>query len=158
MIEDIAMMGEKDRFGTNGGPKYYRNFEVLDLLQDPGVTGVAAVKMLANVKWRISFRGKTAHAAMEPWNAVNALDAVCLSYNAVSMLRQQIRPHERIHGVFDEAGDRPNVIPGKSSVVYYGTSPPQGCIHLPTCVHVHATNSNQSAATLSPGQNASGTA
>ncbi|KAL6869904.1 hypothetical protein ACO1O0_001239 [Amphichorda felina] len=96
---------------THPGPQY--------LLQDPGVTGVAAVKMLANVKWRISFRGKTAHAAMEPWNAVNALDAVCLSYNAVSMLRQQIRPHERIHGVFDEAGDRPNVIPGKSSVVYY---------------------------------------
>ena len=97
---------------THPGPQY--------LLKDDSVTGVAAVKMLANVKWRISFRGKTAHAAMEPWNAVNALDAVCLAYNAVSMLRQQIRPYERIHGVFDEAGDRPNVIPGKSSVVYYG--------------------------------------
>ncbi|KAJ3514358.1 hypothetical protein NM208_g15073 [Fusarium decemcellulare] len=75
--------------------------------------------MLANVKWRVGFQGKTAHASMEPWNGVNALDAVCLSYNAVSMLRQQIRPHERIHGIFDEAGDRPSVIPNKTSVSYY---------------------------------------
>ncbi|UNI22976.1 hypothetical protein JDV02_008818 [Purpureocillium takamizusanense] len=95
---------------THPGPQY---------LLGEGVEGVAAVKMLANVKWRVRFEGRTAHAAMEPWNGVNALDAVCLSYNAVSMLRQQIRPHERIHGVFGEAGDRPNVIPGRTSVDYY---------------------------------------
>ncbi|KAF5008251.1 hypothetical protein FDECE_5449 [Fusarium decemcellulare] len=95
---------------THPGPQY--------LLSD-NVTGVAAAKMLANVKWRVGFQGKTAHASMEPWNGVNALDAVCLSYNAVSMLRQQIRPHERIHGIFDEAGDRPSVIPNKTSVTYY---------------------------------------
>jgi metal-dependent amidase/aminoacylase/carboxypeptidase family protein len=97
---------------THPGPQY---------LLSGNVTGVAAAKMLANVKWRVSFQGKTAHASMEPWNGVNALDAVCLSYNAVSMLRQQIRPHERIHGVFNEAGDRPSVIPGTTSVSYYGT-------------------------------------
>ncbi|KAL6359091.1 hypothetical protein LRP88_09291 [Fusarium phalaenopsidis] len=95
---------------THPGPQY---------LLSGNVTGVAAAKMLANVKWRVSFQGKTAHASMEPWNGVNALDAVCLSYNAVSMLRQQIRPHERIHGVFNEAGDRPSVIPGTTSVSYY---------------------------------------
>jgi amidohydrolase len=96
---------------THPGPQY---------LLSGDITGVAAVKMLANVKWSVSFTGQTAHAAMEPWNGINALDAVCLSYNAISMLRQQIRPHERIHGVFKEAGDRPNVIPGRTSVDYYG--------------------------------------
>ncbi|OJJ56722.1 hypothetical protein ASPSYDRAFT_47999 [Aspergillus sydowii CBS 593.65] len=95
---------------THPGPQY--------LLKD-GVTGVAAVKMLANVKWRIVFTGRTAHAAMEPWNGANALDAVCLAYNAVSMLRQQIRPYQRIHGVFREAGDRPNIIPDRSVAEYY---------------------------------------
>ncbi|EGX88949.1 peptidase dimerization domain protein [Cordyceps militaris CM01] len=95
---------------THPGPQY---------LLSGDVTGVAAVKMLANVKWRIFFTGQTAHAAMEPWNGLNALDAVCLSYNAISMLRQQIRPHERIHGVIKEGGDRPNVIPGSTSVDYY---------------------------------------
>lgn len=88
----------------------------------PGsIQGVAAIKMLANVKWKISFTGRTAHAAMEPWNGLNALDAVCLSYNAVSMLRQQIKPFERIHGVIVQGGDRPNVVPDRCSVQYYGT-------------------------------------
>lgn len=95
------------------GPKY--------LLKDH-IQGVAAIKMLANVKWTVTFTGRTAHAAMEPWNALNALDAVCLSYNGVSMLRQQIRPHERIHGVIKQGGDRPNVVPDRCEVQYYGLS------------------------------------
>lgn len=85
----------------------------------PPTRGISYVPMLANVKKRVYFTGKEAHAAMAPWEGVNALDAVCLSYNAISMLRQQIRPFERIHGVFREAGDRPNIIPGKCCVEYY---------------------------------------
>ncbi|KAK0391549.1 hypothetical protein NLU13_1049 [Sarocladium strictum] len=81
--------------------------------------GVAAVKMLANIKWRIFFSGEAAHAAMEPWNGRNALDALCIGYVAVSALRQQIRPAERLHGVFTRAGDRPNVIPHVTSLDYY---------------------------------------
>ncbi|SPQ21360.1 f09478f6-4275-4ddc-9ff3-a28dc6fad3a9 [Thermothielavioides terrestris] len=83
------------------------------------VRGVSLVRMLANVKMRVRFTGREAHAAIAPWDGVNALDAVCLSYNAVSMLRQQIRPHERIHGVFRSAGDRPNVTPADCEVEYY---------------------------------------
>lgn len=93
----------------------------------PTLRGVAAVRMLANVKHRVHFTGRPAHAAMEPWNGVNALDAVCLSYNAISMLRQQIRPHERIHGVFRSAGDRPNVTPHDCSVEY--------CVRSDTLLH-----------------------
>ncbi|KAB5576074.1 hypothetical protein GE09DRAFT_1094606 [Coniochaeta sp. 2T2.1] len=81
--------------------------------------GVAFVCMLANVKMRAYFTGKEAHAAIAPWDGVNALDAVCLSYNAISMLRQQIKPFERIHGVFRSAGDRPNVTPAHTCVEYY---------------------------------------
>ena len=85
----------------------------------PSIRGIAYVRMLANVKMRVHFSGKEAHAAIAPWDGVNALDAVCLSYNAVSMLRQQIRPFERIHGVFRAAGDRPNVTPADCTVEYY---------------------------------------
>ncbi|KAL2015727.1 hypothetical protein VTK56DRAFT_4898 [Thermocarpiscus australiensis] len=85
----------------------------------PPVRGVARVRMLANVKVRVHFTGREAHAAIAPWDGVNALDAVCLSYNAISMLRQQIRPYERIHGVFRSAGDRPNVTPADCCVEYY---------------------------------------
>ncbi|KAK0652826.1 hypothetical protein B0T16DRAFT_322197 [Cercophora newfieldiana] len=85
----------------------------------PTVTAVSYVRMLANVKMRVHFTGREAHAAIAPWDGVNALDAVCLSYNAVSMLRQHIRPYERIHGVFRAAGERPNVTPADCTVEYY---------------------------------------
>ncbi|KAK4669580.1 uncharacterized protein QC763_204250 [Podospora pseudopauciseta] len=83
------------------------------------IRGVSFVRMLANVKFRVHFTGKESHAAIAPWDGVNALDAVCLSYNAISMLRQQIRPYDRIHGIFRSAGDRPNVTPGNCCVEYY---------------------------------------
>ncbi|EAA29588.1 hypothetical protein GE21DRAFT_6984 [Neurospora crassa] len=85
----------------------------------PGINAVSYVRMLANVKYRVYFTGREAHASIAPWHGVNALDAVCLSYNAVSMLRQQIRPEERIHGIFREAGTRPNVTPADCCVEYY---------------------------------------
>ena len=85
----------------------------------PGIRGVSYVRMLANVKMQVYFTGRESHAAIAPWDGVNALDAVCLSYNAISMLRQQMRPTERIHGVFREAGTRPNVTPANCCVEYY---------------------------------------
>ncbi|KAJ1705674.1 amidohydrolase [Aspergillus flavus] len=84
-----------------------------------GVTGVSYVTSNAIVKFRARFTGKPAHAAGAPWQGVNALDAVCLSYNGVSMLRQQIQPHERIHGVIVEGGTKPNVITASGTVDYF---------------------------------------
>jgi amidohydrolase len=88
-------------------------------LLPPGLRGIASIRMLANVKMRTYFKGREAHAAVAPWDGVNALDAVCLSYNAISMLRQQIRPHERIHGVIRAGGTRPNVTPADCALEYY---------------------------------------
>lgn len=90
-----------------------------DTLLKDGATGVANFSSLANVKYRVHFTGKPAHAAMAPWQGINALDAVCLTYNGVSMLRQQIKPYERIHGVIVEGGTRPNVITAKTTMEYY---------------------------------------
>ncbi|EIT73591.1 metal-dependent amidase/aminoacylase/carboxypeptidase [Aspergillus oryzae 100-8] len=84
-----------------------------------GVTGVSYVTSNAIVKFRARFTGKPAHAAGAPWQGINALDAVCLSYNGVSMLRQQIQPHERIHGVIVEGGTKPNVITASGTVDYF---------------------------------------
>ncbi|KAH8755144.1 hypothetical protein F5882DRAFT_432236 [Hyaloscypha sp. PMI_1271] len=72
-------------------------------LLTPPIRGVAFVSMLANVKMRVYFTSREAHAAMAPWTGVNALDV----------------PHERIHGVFREAGERPNVTPAHCCVEYY---------------------------------------
>jgi hypothetical protein len=43
----------------------------------------------------------SAHAALSPWEGENALDAAVLSYNNISLLRQQLKPSHRVHGTFE---------------------------------------------------------
>lgn len=81
------------------------------ILSDPGAyDGLAGFKLIASHKFRTEFRGKPAHAAGEPWNGVNALDAAVAAYNGVGLLRQQIEPDERVHAVIEVGGTVPNVI------------------------------------------------
>ncbi|UKZ75129.1 hypothetical protein TrVFT333_002801 [Trichoderma virens FT-333] len=88
-----------------------------------GISGVAGFDLIASHKFRVEFRGVTAHAAGEPWNGVNALDAAVAAYSNVSLLRQQIRPDERIHGVIEVGGTVPNVITDYTRMNWYVRSP-----------------------------------
>ena len=63
--------------------------------------------------------GKTAHAAAAPWEGINALDAAVACYNNVSMLRQQMKPSNRIHCTIVDGGEKPNIIPERSELSYY---------------------------------------
>lgn len=60
---------------------------------------------------RVEFFGRASHAAATPHDGINALDAVLMAFNAVSALRQQLRPEARIHGVITHGGEAPNIIP-----------------------------------------------
>ncbi|KAI8934355.1 hypothetical protein NX059_009090 [Plenodomus lindquistii] len=81
------------------------------ILRDPKLfEGLAGLKLIASHKFRVEFRGKPAHAAGEPWNGVNALDAAVAAYTNVGLLRQQIEPDERVHCVIEAGGTVPNVI------------------------------------------------
>jgi metal-dependent amidase/aminoacylase/carboxypeptidase family protein len=64
----------------------------------------------------ITFTGRPAHAAVGPWEGVNAADAAMLFFAGVNALRQQIRPDARLHGVIREAGSKPNIIPARAVV------------------------------------------
>lgn len=67
----------------------------------------------------VHFKGKGTHAAACPWDGVNALDAAVAAYVNVSLLRQQIKPTCRIHGLILDAGTYPNIIPETSKLVYH---------------------------------------
>ena len=73
---------------------------------------------MASAKFRATFTGKPAHAAAAPHEGINALDAAVLAYNGTSMLRQQIKPDQRIQGVLLEGGQRANIITPKSVLDY----------------------------------------
>jgi amidohydrolase len=74
---------------------------------------------IANQQIEVTYRGKAAHAAAAPWHGRNALDAAVLGYMNVAALRQHIRPEERIHGVFTDGGDKPNIVPSHAAMHWY---------------------------------------
>lgn len=47
----------------------------------------------------VKYHGKASHAAAYPWEGVNALDAAVLAYSNLSVLRQQMKPTWRVHGM-----------------------------------------------------------
>lgn len=70
----------------------------------------------AVVDYDVTFTGKSAHAASDPWNGKSALDAAELFNVGVNFLREHIKPSVRIHYVYKQGGNVPNVIPEKATV------------------------------------------
>jgi len=79
--------------------------------------------LLGIVRTDFEYAGKAAHAAADPWVGVNALDACIQTFNAVSMLRQQVRPDCRIHGIIVNGGAAANIIPEYAKATFYVRAP-----------------------------------
>ena len=81
-------------------------------------TAVTLDRSLAARGFEFHFHGRAAHAAGAPEDGINALDAVVLLYNAISMLRQQVRSDVRIHGIILAGGAAANIIPDYAAIRY----------------------------------------
>ena len=68
---------------------------------------------------QFTFRGKTAHAAGDPYNGINALDGVIQFFNSVNALRQQTKDSARIHGIISNGGEAANIIPDLAVANFY---------------------------------------
>lgn len=71
---------------------------------------------------QFEFHGKSAHAAANPEDGINALDAVIQLFNSVNALRQQTPDHARIHGIITHGGLAPNIIPEYAAAQFYTRS------------------------------------
>ncbi|KAM9354846.1 xaa-Arg dipeptidase-like [Pholidichthys leucotaenia] len=71
----------------------------------------------------VKYHGKAAHAAAYPWEGVNALDAAVLAYNNLSVLRQQLKPEWRLHGIIKHGGEAANIIPAYTELQFYMRTP-----------------------------------
>ena len=103
-------------------------FEGVDaamMLHPTGGANVAPGRTLSRPRYiaihglRVEYFGRSAHAAAGPWQGLNALDAVIHAFNGISLLRQQLRPTARVHGVITKGGDAPNVIPDHTAAHFY---------------------------------------
>ncbi len=71
------------------------------------------------ISTKFTFHGKTAHAAVDPWDGKDALDAVELMDVGASFLRQQLFPTYRIQRSITNGGIQPNIIPDLAQIWYW---------------------------------------
>ena len=84
---------------------------------------------LACISVEIAFRGKSAHAAADPHNGVNALNAVITTFNGIDALRQHVKSDARLHGIITDGGDAPNVVPDYARAVFFVRAANLGYMH-----------------------------
>lgn len=89
------------------------------MLVHPASEDLSEAHVTAGAAWRVEYDGVGAHAAASPQGGRNALDAAVLGYNAIAALRQHMMSSERVHGVFLEAGEKPNMVPHRAVAEWY---------------------------------------
>lgn len=96
-------------------------FDGLDaaMMVHPAGINLVTMPSLAVNEVRVTYTGKAAHASAMPFAGVNALDALVTAYQSIAQLRQHIKQSERIHGIFNEAGLAPNIVPDHAVGTFY---------------------------------------
>ena len=84
------------------------------MMVHPADADLVAMDAIAATHLQVVFEGVAAHAAAFPHLGRNALDAAVLGYVNVAALRQHIEPTDRVHGVFVEGGQKPNIVPERT--------------------------------------------
>ncbi|GKW23688.1 M20 family metallopeptidase [Pectobacterium carotovorum subsp. carotovorum] len=117
--------GLRGKGGINGNVKarfvehgFLDRVDVALMVHPSGKTRLTGPS-LANNHLYFHFYGKPSHAGSSPHKGVNALDALVLLYNGISVLRQQLPDGVRVHGIITNGGQAPNVIPEYASAHYY---------------------------------------
>jgi aminobenzoyl-glutamate utilization protein B len=64
----------------------------------------------------VEFHGRSAHAALDPWNGRSAVHGAELFTHAVNLMREHVKPTARMHYVIVKGGDVPNVVPEYAKV------------------------------------------
>jgi len=95
-------------------------FEGVDvaMITHPSVLNVLTVDALACVSLEVEFLGKSSHAAARPYEGINALEALLLSFNSINSLRQHVKEESRIHGIITDGGEAPNIVPAHSAAKF----------------------------------------
>ncbi|MER5442033.1 M20 family metallopeptidase [Streptomyces sp. NPDC002790] len=91
----------------------------LAMMAHPAPVDVAEAQPFAVSHSKVSYTGKSAHAAAYPEAGINAADAFTVAQVAIGLLRQQLPASARVHGVVTHAGDAPNAIPERTSGRWY---------------------------------------
>jgi amidohydrolase len=79
---------------------------------------LAETPTIAAQVFEAHYYGKEAHASAFPELGVNAGDALTIAQVAIGLLRQRLRPTDRIHGIVRKGGEASNIIPAHTVGAY----------------------------------------
>jgi amidohydrolase len=88
------------------------------MMVHPAPFDMLRAKIIAASMFDAHYTGKASHASAFPELGVNAADALTVAQIALGLLRQHIRPTDRIHGIVTNGGSAPNVVPARASAKY----------------------------------------
>lgn len=89
------------------------------MMVHPYTLELAAMPCLAVSHLNVHYHGKAAHASAYPDRGINAADALTVAQVSVGLLRQHVRPSDRIHGIVIRGGDAPNIVPSHTIGKWY---------------------------------------
>jgi amidohydrolase len=77
-----------------------------------------AMPIIAITQFTVRYTGRAAHASAYPEEGVNAADALVVAQTAIGLLRQHLRPSDRVHGIVTKGGEAANIVPAETTATY----------------------------------------
>jgi aminobenzoyl-glutamate utilization protein B len=99
---------------------YFKDVDaaLLTHVADSSATGYG-LQNYALIGAKFTFKGKTAHGGVNPWDGKDAVDAVVLMDIGFDKLREHLRPTYRGHRVITNGGVQPNIIPDTGQIWWF---------------------------------------
>jgi aminobenzoyl-glutamate utilization protein B len=99
---------------------YFKDVDaaILTHVADNSATGYG-LQNYALVGAKFTFKGRTAHGGVNPWDGKDAVDAVVLMDIGFDKLREHLRPTYRGHRTITHGGVQPNIIPDMGQIWWF---------------------------------------
>lgn len=119
----VELIGTPAEEGGGGKEKIARagGFDEVDavVMLHPFFADIADHPFIGVRTVEVVYTGVAAHASALPFMGRNALDAAVQAYTGLAQLRQHILPTDRIHGIFTDGGQKPNIVPQRAALEFY---------------------------------------
>lgn len=96
----------------------FSDYEFAAMVHMDSINSICFKTLACNDRY-FTFTGRSAHASGEPEKGINALNAARLYMDAMDMWRQHLPKGSQFHGIVENGGGSPNVVPDKAILDYY---------------------------------------
>jgi aminobenzoyl-glutamate utilization protein B len=99
---------------------YFKNADAAIIIHIGDILGTGfGLQNYALVGAKFTFKGKTAHGSVNPWDGRDAVDAVVLMDIGFDKLREHLRPTYRAHRTITMGGIQPNIIADTGQIWWF---------------------------------------